>query len=56
LTWDVQCPCGQKTPYLDDKIQRFSEKTNDAGEEKITCAATSSAYKEALDFLNQDAL
>ena len=54
MTWDAPCPCGRTTPYLDSKIQRFSEKKNGEGEEKITCAATPGAYEEALDFLNQE--
>jgi acyl-CoA synthetase (AMP-forming)/AMP-acid ligase II len=52
ISWDKPCPCGRTAPYLDGRIQRVSEKKNDAGEEKITCAATAGAYDEALDFLN----
>ena len=52
MTWDDPCPCGRTTSYLHGKIRRVSEKRNDAGEEKISCAATPGAYEEALDFLN----
>lgn len=53
MTWDKPCACGRTTPYLDTKIQRFSEK-KDAGDEKLSCAAAPTAYAEALDFLNSD--
>lgn len=53
MEWDKPCPCGQSHPYiLKGSIRRFSEKKNDAGEEKLSCAAAPEAYAEALDFLN----
>ena len=53
MEWDKPCPCGQGHPYiLKGSIRRFSEKKNDAGEEKLSCAAAPEAYAEALDFLN----
>ena len=55
MVWDTPCPCGRTTPYLQGRIQRVSEKTGDAGEEKLSCAATPAAYAEALEFLNADA-
>lgn len=48
--WDTPCPCGRSTVYLENSIQRFSELQG--GDDKITCAATSSAQAEALDYLN----
>lgn len=49
LHWDGDCPCGRKSAYIVGGIQRFSEKNG--GDDKITCAATESAHKEAMDFL-----
>lgn len=48
--WDEPCPCGRRTAYLENKIQRFSEVQG--GDDKITCAATPAAQAEALDYLN----
>jgi hypothetical protein len=56
MEWDAACSCGRTTPYLHGKIQRISERRSNAGEEKITCAATPQAYSEALDFLNDGAV
>ena len=50
MDWDTPCKCGRTTCHLDAKIQRFSEKTGE--EDKISCAAASEAYDEALEFLN----
>ena len=49
MSWDTPCACGRRTPYLDKKIQRFSEKRG--GDDKITCAATEESFQEAMDFL-----
>jgi hypothetical protein len=49
MHWDDQCPCGRTTPFIESKIQRYSEKTH--GDDKITCAAQADAYQEAMDFL-----
>jgi hypothetical protein len=54
MHWDDSCPCGRTTPYLEKTIRRFSEKTGDISEEKLSCAAAPAAYAEALDFLNED--
>jgi len=57
MSWDVPCLCGRSSPYLDSKIQRFSEKAkNGDSDEKINCAATPDAYDEALDFLNENTI
>lgn len=47
--WDTPCACGRMTPYLEGKIQRFSDITGD--DDKISCAATPGAQAEALDYL-----
>lgn len=53
MEWDKPCACGQAHPYIiGGSIRRFSEKKNDGGEEKLSCAAAPEAYAEALDFLN----
>ena len=49
--WDEPCPCGRSTIYASGEIQRYSDKRG--GDDKITCAATESAHKEAMDFLSK---
>jgi hypothetical protein len=51
IHWDGECPCGQTSHYLENKIERFSESRG--GDDKITCAATPAAHAEAMDFLSQ---
>jgi hypothetical protein len=54
--WDKPCGCGWNSPYIvGGTIGRFSEKKDDGGEEKLSCAAAPAAYAEALDFLNSAA-
>lgn len=48
--WDDSCPCGRKSARIVGGIQRYSEKNG--GDDKITCAATESAHKDAMSFLN----
>jgi len=48
VDWNT-CACGQTTPHVSKKIERFSAKT---GGDKITCAATDAAHENALEFLN----
>ncbi len=50
IEWDKPCACGQTSSYIVGPIQRYSEK--DGGDDKITCAATESSLREAMDFLN----
>ncbi len=52
MIWDAHCACGRMRPYLAADIQRISVKRIDSGEEKLNCAASTEAYTEALDFLN----
>jgi hypothetical protein len=49
MHWDDPCGCGRSTPFIEPKVQRYSEKTG--AEDKITCAATAESYTEAMDFL-----
>lgn len=49
VNWDKPCPCGRQSFYIEGDIQRYSEKQG--GDDKISCAATENAHKEALDFL-----
>ncbi len=50
VEWDEPCPCGQPSRYIVGPIQRYSDKNG--GDDKITCAATESSYREAMDYLN----
>jgi hypothetical protein len=51
LDWDTPCGCGRTAPFLHPDIHRYSNRA--AGDDdKISCAETSEAYEEALDFLN----
>ena len=50
LHWDADCLCGRKTPYIEDNIGRYSEKRG--GDDKITCAATEDAHREAMEYLS----
>jgi hypothetical protein len=50
VEWDAPCPCGRTSRYIVGDIQRFSDKHG--GDDKITCAASEGANKEAMDFLN----
>jgi len=49
VDWDTPCKCGRTTPYVQGKIQRYSEV--EGGDDKITCAATPQAQSDALDYL-----
>jgi hypothetical protein len=49
VNWSTPCPCGRSTVYAEDDIQRLSVKRG--GDDKISCAATEGAHKEAMSFL-----
>ena len=49
VNWDDVCPCGRQSHFIEGDIQRYSEKRG--GDDKISCAATENAHKEAMDFL-----
>lgn len=50
IAWDEDCPCGAKGAFALDGIQRLSAKRG--GDDKISCAATEGAHKDAMEFLN----
>jgi hypothetical protein len=50
VEWDQPCPCGRTGRYVVGGIQRYSEKNG--GDDKITCAATESSHREAMEFLS----
>ncbi|MEV8374761.1 hypothetical protein AB0P21_18630 [Kribbella sp. NPDC056861] len=47
-TWSP-CPCGRTTPRIHPEISRFG---GASGDDKITCAASTEALDDALDFLS----
>jgi hypothetical protein len=51
VDWDGACSCGRTTPHLAPTIERYSEKRG--GDDKISCAATEGAHREAMDFLTE---
>ena len=50
IEWDKPCGCGQTTVWAHDGIQRLS--ASRGGDDKISCAATEGAHKDAMNFLN----
>ena len=50
IHWDDPCGCGATTVWAEDGIQRLSAKRG--GDDKISCAATEGAHKDAMSFLN----
>ena len=51
VNWDDICPCGRESRFIEGDIQRYTEKKG--GDDKISCAATESAHKEAMEYLTQ---
>lgn len=51
IEWDAPCPCGRPSRYVAGPIRRYSEMNG--GDDKITCAATESSHREAMEFLNR---
>jgi hypothetical protein len=51
IEWDKPCDCGRPSAYLVGAISRYSEKNG--GDDKISCAASENAHREAMDFLSQ---
>ena len=51
MDWESRCGCGQTTFHIDTKVQRFIDKTGD--DDKINCAATPEAHREAMTFLSR---
>jgi hypothetical protein len=48
--WESDCPCGNKSAYIEDNITMYKDKKESS--DKITCAASPDAEQEALDFLS----
>jgi hypothetical protein len=51
IHWDEDCLCGWKGPYIDKSIARFAEMGG--GDDKITCAGSTQAYNEFMDYVTQ---
>lgn len=51
LHWDNDCPCGWNGPYIERNIVRYSEQ--EGGDDKITCAGSTKAYNEFMDYVQQ---
>ena len=49
VDWDTKCPCGQESIFIEDGVTRISAARG--GDDKINCAATEGAHKEAMSFL-----
>ena len=49
INWDNTCACGRKGPWLENNIQRISEKQG--GDDKISCSGSQQAYDSFTDFL-----
>ena len=49
VNWTDYCSCGRQSHFIEGQIERYSDKRG--GDDKISCAATENAHKEALDFL-----
>ena len=49
VNWTDFCSCGRQSHFIEGQIERYSDKRG--GDDKINCAATENAHKEALDFL-----
>lgn len=51
ISWDSDCSCGRKGPYIHDPIVRYTDKNG--GDDKITCQRTAAAVEEMLQTLRQ---
>lgn len=51
MTWDSDCGCGREGPYVAKEINRYSEMRG--GDDKISCAASTEAHEEAMDYLSE---
>lgn len=52
LNWEPDCRCGRSTPYYLDNVCRLVDQYA-ADDDKITCAATADAHRDALAYLNE---
>lgn len=51
MHYEDDCPCGWKGPYIERNIVRYSEQ--EGGDDKITCAGSTKAYNEFMDYVQQ---
>lgn len=51
MHYDDNCGCGWNGPYMERNIVRFSEQ--EGGDDKITCAGSTKAYNEFMDYVQQ---
>lgn len=51
MHYEDDCKCGWHGPYIERKIVRFSEQ--EGGDDKITCAGSTKAYNEFMDYVQQ---
>jgi len=51
IEWDRPCGCGRKGAYMHSNITRYSELTEEGGDDKISCAATIDRTDAALQML-----
>ena len=51
MTWDSDCGCGREGPFIERQIARYSELRG--GDDKISCAASTEAHEEAMDYLSE---
>jgi hypothetical protein len=49
MTWDHPCGCGREGPFINSRIERYTDKRG--GDDKISCAASAEAHEEAMDYL-----
>jgi hypothetical protein len=49
VDWETRCACGQSSVFAHSAVERLSLKRG--GDDKISCAATEGAHKEAMSFL-----
>ena len=51
MTWDRECGCGREGPFVEKSIARYTEMRG--GDDKISCAASTEAHEEAMDYLSE---
>jgi hypothetical protein len=51
IEWDRQCGCGRKGAHIHSNIVRYSDLTEEGGDEKISCSATIDQTDAALKML-----
>lgn len=51
MHYEDDCGCGWNGPYMERNIVRYSEQ--EGGDDKITCAGSTKAYNEFMDYVQQ---